>query len=424
MPQQRADTSFAVTVAGTGQEGYFGDGGPGTNARMSFPEGAALDAAGNLYIADSGNHRIRKLSPAGVLTTVVGTGFEGFSGDGGPALQAQISHPEGVALDGTGSLYIADFGNGRIRKVSPEGTISTIAGGKRGFFGDGGPALNAAFHDLISVAADPAGNLYLADTENFRVRKITPDGIVTTFAGNGVAGFGGDGGPAASAMLDRPTDLVVDATGNLFIADSGNNRIRKVDPNGVITTVAGSGDPTTFVGGFSGDRGPAIEATFSTPTDIAVDTAGNLFIADTYNNRIRKIAPDGTIITVVGSGIAGYSGDRGLAAAIALNEPIGVEINASGNLYIADNANHRILKVVGIAAPGLIAGKPFPLPAPGDVNRDGKINVQDAVLVLRFTVKLETLAADQLKAADLSGDEKVDVRDAIAILRKAVNIEP
>lgn len=416
--QSQQAVTFLSTLAGTGSAGYSGDGGPAAKATMNVPAAVAVDPINNVYFSDSLNHCVRKISSAGIITTVAGNGTEGFSGDGGKATEAQLSQPQGIALDRHGNLFIADYGNQRIRKIAPDGTISTVAGGKKGLFGDNGPALNAAFHDPLGVAVDALGNLYVADTENFRIRKVSFDGVVTTVAGTDTAGFSGDGGPATAAEMDRPTDVAVDASGDLYIADSGNNRIRKITPDGVITTVAGSGDPLTFSGGFSGDQGPATEATLSVPTDVTVDSAGNVYFTDTFNSRIRKIDTSGIITTIAGSGVAGFTGERNVATEAALNEPIGVEVDGDGNLYIADSENQRIRRVFNIAAGGLLAGQPFPPPQPGDVNRDGKINVSDAVLILRVVAKLENLSIPQQTAADFNGDGKVNVLDAVALLRK------
>ena len=285
---QSADAAGVIsTVAGSGTLGFGGDGGPATAAQLALPSGVALDGAGNLYIADWANHRIRKVDAAGVISTVAGDGTRGYGGDGGPAVAAQLRYPEGVAVDGSGNLYIADSSNHRIRKVDAAGVITTVAGdGTEGFGGDGGPAVAAQLDFPQGVALDGAGNLYIADTYNHRIRKVDAAGVISTVAGDGTEGYGGDGVPAVAALLNRPGGVAVDGSGNLYIADSGNDRIRKVDAAGVITTVAGDGTE-----GFGGDGGPAVAAQLDHPTGVALDDAGNLYIADYDNHRIRRLTP-------------------------------------------------------------------------------------------------------------------------------------
>ena len=316
----------------------------------------ALDNAGNLYIADGGNNRIRKVDSAGMITTVAGTGTAGFGGDGGAAVAAQLSSPTGVAPDGSGNLYIADTDNGRIRKVDSAGNITTVAGdGTFGFGGDGGAAVAAQLNSPSGVAPAGSGNLYIADQNNDRIRKVDSAGNITTVAGDGTTGFGGDGGAAVAAQLNLPHSVAVDGSGNLYIADWGNHRIRKVDSAGVITTVAGSG-----TAGFGGDGGAAVAARLSLPTGVAVDGAGNLYIADWGNHRIRKVNSAGVITTVVGDGTAGFGGDGGAAAAAQLNSPRGVAPAGSGNLYIADTGNNRIRKLTPPPAPVMRPREPEP----------------------------------------------------------------
>ena len=328
-------------VAGSEFGGFFsGDGGPATNAAVAFPRGLALDTAGNLFIADTLNFRIRRVSPDGIISTVAGNGTERFSGDGGAATSASLVRPQAVAVDAAGNLFIADTFNHRIRQVSPDGIISTVAGnGRGGFSGDGGPATNASLVFPEGLALDAAGNLFIADAFNDRIRQVSPDGIISTVAGNGIRGFSGDGGPATNASLD-PDGLAVDAAGNLFIADAFNHRIRQVSPDGVISTVAGDGTER-----FSGDGGPATDASISFPHDLALDAAGNLFIADSSNHRIRRVSPDGIISTVAGNGFGGFSGDGGPATNASLRFPGGVALDAAGNLFIADRGNDRIRRV-------------------------------------------------------------------------------
>jgi uncharacterized protein (TIGR03437 family) len=331
-----------VTVAGGGS--VLGDNGPATSAPLYLPNGVAVDAAGNLYIADAGNNRIRKVSN-GVITTVAGNGTQGSGGDGGPATSAQLYYPWGVAVDSAGNLYIADRGNNRIRKVS-NGVITTVAGtGTYGFSGDNGPATSAQLYDPQGVAVDSAGNLYIADTGNSHVRRVS-NGVIASVAGTGTYGFSGDGGPATSNELNAPSGVAVDSAGNLYIADTLNHRIRKVS-NGVITTVAGNGTQ-----GFSGDSGPATSAQLYQPDGVAVDPAGNLYIADTGNQRIRKVS-GGVVTTVAGTGTPGLSGDGGPAASAELSGPAGVAIDASGDVFVAgyeSDTDGRIRQLVASPA--------------------------------------------------------------------------
>jgi RHS repeat-associated protein len=337
----RNSPSIISTVAGSGAGNFGGDGGLAVNARLGAPQDMVLDAAGNLYIADSYNYRVRKVDTSGIITTVAGTGDYWFYGDGGPAVNASLYYAMGVALDAAGNLYIADMYNHRIRKVDTNGIITTVAGnGVRSYGGDGGPAVDAQLNTPYRVAVDAAGSLYIADTYNNRVRKVDTNGIITTVAGNGTWGFSGDGGPAVDAKLRSPLGLAVDSAGNLYIADSGNNRVRKVDTSGIITTVAGNAGYH-----YNGDGRPAVDASLYGPSGVAVDAAGNLYIADNDNYRIRKVDTSGTITTVTATGAKGYGGDGGLAVNASLQSPQSVAVDAAGNLYIADAGNNRIRKV-------------------------------------------------------------------------------
>ena len=353
---QRPQAPYLITtVAGNGVPGFSGDGGAAVQASLNTPAGIAVDAAGSLYIADYKNNRIRKVSPGGVITTVAGNGIAGFSGDGGPATGARLNGPQGVAVDPAGNLYIADSANGRIRKMTPTGTITTVAGngeydlfaGLSGSVGDGGPAIKASLNKPVDVAIDSAGNLFVADADLFmlRVRKVSPTGIITTAAGNGSLFFSGDGGPAVSSGLGIPAGVAVDAVGNLYIATEDRDRIRKVTPGGIISTIAGSEQV-----GFSGDGGPATAASLTHPLDVAVDSTGSIYIADSRNQRIRKVSPDGTITTIAGSGpttfgSGGFSGDGGPATSALLNTPNSVAADAAGNVYVSDQNNQRIRKL-------------------------------------------------------------------------------
>ena len=445
------------TIAGNGTPGFAGDGGPAISAQVENPAGIAVDTGGNLFISDSGNNRIRKVTPNGVISTLAGNGTPGFAGDGGPAISAQLTKPYGIAVDVAGNLFIADYGNSRVRRVTPDGVINTFAGnGTAGFSGDGGTATSAGLSFPSGVAVDAGGNLFVADTANNRIRKVSQGGMITTVAGNGVAGFAGDGGAATSAELSRPAGVSVDGNANLLIADTGNGRIRRVSTGGAISSVAGTvprfssldgipatsaslavngvavdaagnvfiaslqkvrkvapggtistvyakaftshgdffslvdvaadasgnifisdigdyqsdyedsrvykvaanGVVTTYAGGFSGfggDGGLATSARLSFPDGLAVDSSGNLFIADTANNRVRRVSANGTISTVAGNGVAGFAGDGGPAISAQIR-PSGIALDASGNLFIAEPANHRIRKVTSNGTISTVAG--------------------------------------------------------------------
>ncbi|MGA2712967.1 MAG: NHL repeat-containing protein [Bryobacteraceae bacterium] len=336
------------TFAGNGTQGFSGDGGSAISAESNGPWGIAIDSGGgSVYFAETGNNRIRKVSN-GVITTVAGNGIKGFSGDGGLAPSAELNGPAGVAVDSAGNLYIADTGNGRIRKVS-NGMITTVAGdgdpnntAALGLYcpsciGDNGPATEAVLAGPYGLAVDSVGNLYIADPGTDRIRKVS-NGLMTTAVGSGTVGFSGDGGPATSAELNAPMSVAVDLGGDVYFADFNNNRIRKVS-SGVITTLAGSGPAGPNLGGFSGDGGLATSAKLNFPEGVAVDSAGNLYIAD--NNRIRKVS-NGVITTVAGDGTEGFSGDGGLATSAELNGPTGVAVDSGGSVYFADFNNNRI----------------------------------------------------------------------------------
>ena len=340
-------TGIITTVAGNGIQGYGGDNGAATAASFDYPRDVTADSSGNLYIADYINNRIRKVdSGTGIISTVAGNGTEAYAGDNGPATSASFDNLRGgVTVDGTGNVYVADYNNNRVRKVaSGTGIITTVAGdGFAGFNGDNGPATSASLQNPSHVAIDSSGNLFIADTTNHRIRKVAfGTGIITTVAGNGSPGFDGDNGPATLASLYWPSGVAFDSSGNLYIADYGNHRIRKVAiGTGIITTVAGNG-----TAGFSGDGGAASAASLYRPNDVIVDSSGDLYFSEYYNQRIRKVVNGtGIITTVAGNGIAGFNGDDVAATSASLNNPLGVTIDSSGNLYIADEWNHRIRKV-------------------------------------------------------------------------------
>ena len=341
------------TIAGTGNFGFSGDGGLATSAELHLPPywqnygvdmgGLTTDTKGNLYIADSWNNRIRKVNSDGIITTIVGGGTIGL-GDGGNATSAMLSFPSGVAVDANGNIYIGDYGNNRIRKVDLNGIITTIAGdGVADFSGDGGSATGARITNPSSLAVDLIGNIYFVDYGNNRIRKINTNGIISTVAGNGTQDYTGDGGSALAAAICTRC-VAVDRSGNLYFADDLHSVIRKIDTKGIITTIAGS----SIFGrawGFSGDGGSAILAQLAYPMGVSIDAIGNLYIADTRNNRIRKVDTNGIISTIAGNGTWAYTGDGDSATKAALAYPTFVSVDAKGNLYIQDLDNYVIRKV-------------------------------------------------------------------------------
>jgi uncharacterized protein (TIGR03437 family) len=437
------------TVAGSAN---MGDGGPATAAQISVIQGIAVDRWGNLYLSDTGNHRVRMISTTGVITTLAGTGVAGFSGDGGPATAAQLNLPYGLAADLAGYIYVADYGNDRVRRIGPDGVIVTVAGnGNQGSTGDGGAATGARLLGPRNVVMDAVGNLYFSEYNGHRVRKVTPGGIISTVAGTGVAGIGGDGGSAVNAQLNFPAGLAVDRNNALYIADSGNRLVRKILSGGIISTyVGGSPTPlknpvgvavdmagTLYVADISlpgvysytvagvwtnpagtaqlaapwdlavdlngflyiadgvhirkvvsgqmqtvagdgyvhviGDGGLATNALLSQPSAIALNSAGSLYIADTGTQRVRQVLPTGVIQTLAGTGIAGYFSDNVAASAAMLNLPAGVAVDAAGDVLIADTWNQRVRQVtadglihtlVGTGAPGVGAEGMAPAQTP------------------------------------------------------------
>ncbi len=336
-----AGGALGVIAGATTEPRFWGDGAQATVARLDSPRGLALGPDGAIWIADTGNARVRKVTPAGVITTVAGAGRGGAVGEFLPAISARLFAPASVALDAAGNLWIADALASRVRRVSPSGLIATAAGtGQAGYNGDG-PATVTQLNLPAGVLADSAGNVYIADTNNHRVRKLTPDGALITVAGRGIRGYGGDGGPAVDALLDSPCGLALDGEGNLYIADRMNHAIRKVTPAGLITTVAGTGLP-----GAGGDGGPATQARLNHPLGVAVDRQGNLYIADTDNHRVRKVNPEGIIETIAGDGSPGFSGDGGPARQARLRYPAALAVDAAGNVFVADQDNHRVRQLV------------------------------------------------------------------------------
>ncbi len=388
------------TVAGSGQTG---DGGLAIAAQIGNIQAVALDGWGNIYLSDTDNHRVRRVDTAGVIRTVAGTGTPGFSGDGGPATDARLNFPYGLAVGPDGSVFVADLGNGRVRRIGPDGVITTVAGnGQKDPTGEGRRAVDASLLTPRNLALDPEGNLYIAEFDGHRIRRVSPDGGISTVAGSAAPGFRGDGGPAVVAQLAYPAGLAVDGHGVVYVADSKNQRVRKILPSGTIATVLG-GTPATALftptaitldangnlyvadatrtiraytatgawvavagtgePGFAGDGGPARSAKLTAPRDLAADSGGNLYLADGV--RIRKISK-GTIQTIAGDGYLRAIGDGGVAIGAELLHPSDVALDSIGNLYIADTGTHRIRQVsrsgvittfVGTGVPGSAADR-------------------------------------------------------------------
>ncbi|PZF72194.1 NHL domain-containing protein [Taibaiella soli] len=337
-------------IAGNGAMAFYGDGGPATKAELKLVYGIAIDAAGNIYIGDAGNNRVRKISSSGIITTIAGTGTGGYSGDGGPATSAELNTPSGIAVDLSGNVYVADKSNNRIRKINASGIITTVAGsGTAAFGGDGGAAVAANLNGPLDVKVDAHDNLYISDAVNNRIRKVDASGTITTLVGTGLPIFSGDGGPATLATINNPSCIAIDTAGNLYINDRMNLRTRKVTAAGIISTIAGNG-----LDGFSGDGGAAPSAQISATEGIAVTPSGNIYIGD--GTRIRKVNTLNVISTVAGNGFSSWSGDGGLALKAQLGEPEGVCFDTSGNMYIADAGNNRIRKVTPSGVISHIAG--------------------------------------------------------------------
>ncbi len=380
-----------TTVAGggnAGAPGFGGDGGKAIAAQLNSPAGVAVDGAGNVFVADTVNQRIRRIDAAGVITTIAGgakDGAPGFAGDGEKATAAQLNRPSGVAVDGAGNVFVADTVNQRVRRIdAAAGVVTTIAGGAKdgaaGFSGDGGRAIKAQLNSPSGVAVDGAGNVFVADTANQRVRRIdAATGVINTVAGGAAKsapGFGGDGGPGNRAQLSGPSGVAVDGAGNILIADTGNQRVRRIEnATGVLTTIAGGaadGAP-----GFGGDGGPATAAQLKGPAGVAVDGGGNVIIADTANQRVRRIdAPSGTITTLAGGPepvLAGPTGDPATPppsvvppGPLVARGPLGVAVDRSGAVLIANSPRNRIDKSAAVVTPPPPDGAAVPPAQPAD----------------------------------------------------------
>lgn len=335
-----------TTIAGNGSKEYSGDGGQAVDAGLSSPGGLFIDVDGNLYIADSSNHCIRKVDPSGIISTIAGNGTSGYSGDGSKAQDAQLNSPNDIYISALGELFIADTGNECIRKIDNSGIITTVAGnGVEGFERGEFPATETSLNAPFGVYVNDNGNIFIADTANHKIRKVE-DGILSTIAGRISSildpfGYGGDGGQAVNALFWNPTEIYGDQEGNLYIADYVNNFIRKIDASGIITSIVGTGSND-----FTGDGGSAVNASIAQPSDVFVDSFGNIFICDTGNQRIRKVDASGIISTVAGNGGNDSFADNVPATETSLIYPSGICVDTIGNLYIADTDNNRIRKVV------------------------------------------------------------------------------
>jgi len=361
--------SIITTIAGNGITEFSGDGGPADTAEMAAPSGICMDRLGNLYIADNDNHRVRIIDPSGIINTFAGDSAIGYTGDGHPADSAELHNPQGVCLDQAGNLYITDWYNDVVRKVNATThIITTVCGnGSGGFGGDNGPATSAHMEKPSTTWVDAIGNIYIADYGNNRVRKVDiATGTIHTIAGNGTSGFSGNGGLADTSRLSYPNGVCTDTAGNVYISDNGNNMIRKIDAiTGLISTVAGTGQL-----GYAGDNGPAADAKLASPNAVFVDSKGILYISDNGNNVVRAIIPNGTIYTIAGNGSPGYTGDNGPATQARLNSPTAVFVDTAGYIYIADGNNSVIRKVtppvLGVNNVPLLTGVDiFPNPSNG-----------------------------------------------------------
>ncbi|MCP5109493.1 MAG: hypothetical protein GY953_01520, partial [bacterium] len=455
------------TYAGTGTGGFSGDGGPATAAELNGPVGLALDAAGNLYIADAPNDRVRRVALDGTITTFAGNGVRGTPVDGVLAVDSPLRGPAGLEVDAAGNVYIADGFSAVVCRVTPAGGLNIIAGdGTWGFGGDGGPAVAAQLSDARDVSTDSQGNVYITDRENHRIRRVDASGSIETFAGR--SHFGGDGGPATQAVLFSPAGVAADSQGNVYIGDTQNHRVRKVAPDGTISTIAGTGtggtagddgpasaaqlrSPTTlavdaqdqlYIGGWrtvrrirsdgiielfagtgqsgdSGDSGPAREARFQRIQGLVSGPGGSLYIADGESNRVRLVAPDGFIYPFAGTGESGFSGDGGPATTAQLALPTAVASDSQGNVYIVDAGNRRVRKVdpagtiTTIAGTGeraapddgqLAAGSPIPNGIGATVDRDGNLLVCTYDSIFKITTSGHVYRVAGQGSSGFSGD--------------------
>ena len=349
-----AKSQFISTFAGSGVAGFAGDSGMAVSAKLFGPGGLAIDKAGNTYIIDLQNNRIRKVFSFGIIVTIAGNGISGYNGDSILAVNAELHQPEGIAVDAIGNVYIADELNNRIRKIDTNGYITTIAGtGAIGFTGDNGPAKAAKLSGPTGVCVDNQGNILIADRSNSRIRKIDTNGIITTVAGSGVFGYDGDNWPSATmAGLRDPTSVAVDNIGNIYVVDQGDQRIRKVDTFNKISTIYGNG-----LMGYSGDGLLGTNSRMYYPTSVAVDRFGNVYVCDEQNYRIRKLDHTfKTVKTIAGNGVSGFVGDTGYAVQNEIGDPKGVAVDSNGNVYFSDWSNNRVEYVTSVVSVNNITG--------------------------------------------------------------------
>jgi len=403
--------SIISTIAGTGQKGNGGDGRIATMAALNLPSAVAVDRSGNIYVSDSGNNRIRRITPSGRILPFAGNGLLGSSGDGGPAVEATLNSPGAIAFDSRGNLYVADSGNHRVRCISPSGIITTVAGnGSSIMAGDGGPAVEASLHLPQGVAVDPSDNLLIADSGNYRVRKVDlRTGIITTIAGSGRFGSDGDGQAAVQASFRFPYGVAADNFGMIYVIDGDDHRVRRIDQNGLISAFAGNGSQ-----GGDGDGGPALDAQLDFPSFITIDRVGNLYIADFGNHRIRRVSvADGRISTVVGNGTPGTGPDGVEPLSTSLFFPNDIAIRPDGRLLVVDMANNKVREIVPTTAYN-------PAVATSSASYNDQLVSRDSIVsVFGQFLATSTVVSESLPLPFELGGTSVSVRDASGIERPA-----
>ncbi|MBN8691717.1 MAG: T9SS type A sorting domain-containing protein [Bacteroidetes bacterium] len=416
------------TYAGTGIAGYSGDNGPAISAQIYLSADITTDSFGNVYFCDNANNRVRKIDPSGNISTIAGGGSS--LAEGIPATSATIIEPHGIAVDASGNIYVSEVYLARVRKINTSGIINTIAGnGNVGYAGDGGPAISAELKWPYDVAVDASGNIYIADAGNNRIRMINTLGVISTIAGNGLAGYSGDGGPATSAQLNSASGIDVDPLGNIFIADRFNGRIRKINSSGTISTIAGSG-----VMGNSGDGGLATLAQIGSPNGVTLDAAGNIYIADGWYGTLRKINTSNIISTIAGTGIPGYSGDGGLATLAQIKTSY-LTIGTTGNVFLSDGGNDRIREIcfnacsIGITESKLENEvKLFPIPANNYISLEtGNINIENSQIEITNMLGERVLSSTYTNHIDVGsiseGIYNLQIVSSEAIITKKIVIQ-